>query len=350
MLDTEESVYCLVESGAGSERIYFSDKKNKEWLPLCSKPNCMHEGDSCNSVLEGETMMTMWLYGRSIYYCVLDRLAFETVPVLYRMRLDGSEHEMLYRIPFPEDEAYSESGWSWLFHNRYAIISFFGAYQGADGGDQISRKLFVIDLSDGEYEAKPFEIHSSDERASALGYVIAGRDNYIYSVILPNDDNVLYRTDLETGERIEVGVLPVVPELYDCTLEGDNLIMCDGWDTGAIYEVSLETGQTHVLAQADNRSQLWHRYYKGKVYGAHYGLEGSLFATGVYELDGTPIQIVDGSVYEKHIIMKYMLGDLAFGFESEHGDRVDEPPRYYLDLTQVGTDDLLWREWGTQEP
>ena len=348
IFETDDAVYFLTPREDG--QIRFSDKNNKEWLPLCSKPNCMHEGDSCDSVLEGDAHGRMWLYGRSIYYCVSDSSAFETVPVLYRMRLDGSAHERLCSIPFPEDEAYTESGWSWLFHNKYVVISFRGGYVNESSEVSKGRKFYIVDLSDESFTAKPFDIHSPDERSSALGYVIAGRDNYLYSVILPNEDNVLYRTDLETGERIEIGVLPVVPELFDCTLEGDSLIMCDGWDTGAIYEFSLVTGETRVLAQADNRSQLWYRYYKGKVYGAHHGVEGAPFATGVYELDGTPIQIVDGSVYGKDIMMNYMLGDLAFGYDPSEGDQASEPPRYYLDLTKVGTDDFVWKEWGSGEP
>lgn len=347
IFETDDAVYFLTPRGDG--QIWFSDKTNKEWLPLCCKPNCMHKDDSCDSMLEGRAFGRMWLCGSYIYYSILDSGSVEYSPELWRMRLDGSAHEMICKVPFPNDEPYSEASWNWLFHNRYAIISFSGRYANKDS-EFIKSQYFIIDLADDDCIIRPYEIHSLDERSSYLGYSLAGRDNYIYSVILPNEDNVLYRTDLETGERIEIGVLPVVPELYDCTLEGDSLIMCDGWDTGAIYEVSLVTGETRVLAQADNRSQLWHRYYKGKVYGAHDGYDGSLFATGVYELDGTPIQIVDGSVYGKDIIMNYMLGDLAFGFESEHGDRVDEPPRYYLDLTQVGTDDFYWREWGTQEP
>ena len=345
VFDTEDSVYYLVLPDHGSERVYVSDKVNKDWLPLCSKPNCTHADESCDSVVEGSAMSKMWLCGNSIYYIVLGSRAVDDSPALWRMRLDGSAHELLLRIPLPDDEAYSEHGWSWMFHNKYAILTFRGGYEGP-GGEMISvGKYFIIDLGGDRLEVKPLEIRSDGESSSYLGTMIAGRGNFIYSVILPNGDNILYRTDLETGERIEVGVLPVVPELFDCTLEGDRLIMCDGWDSGAIYEFSLETGETKVLAQAAPRTQLWHRYYKGRVYGAHYGLEGSPFATGVFELDGSPIQILDGSTYEKHMMLSFMVGDLAFGYVSGE-DYIRKPPEYYLDLTKVGTEEFRWRKWG----
>ena len=344
IFETDDSVYYLASSSPSSAKIYVSDKENKEWLPLCRKPNCLHKWTDCDAILEGDVFEKIWLYDSYIYYISMAD-DYEGTLSLWRMRLDGSAHEMLMEIPAPEDENYTEGGWSWMFHNRYAIVTFRGGYLGT-GGELISvGKYFIIDLGSDGFEVKPLDLRAEDGTPAHLGKAVAGKKNILYSFIEDNETCTLYRTDLETGVRSSIGVLPFAPWLYACTLEGNRLIMCDGWDSGAIYEFSLETGETKVLAQAAPRTQLWHRYYKGRVYGAHYGLEGSPFATGVFELDGSPIQILDGSTYEKHMMFSFMVGDLAFGYVSGD-DYVRKPPEYYLDLTKVGIDEFRWMKWG----
>ncbi|MBR3383547.1 MAG: hypothetical protein IKG85_11015 [Clostridia bacterium] len=342
---TEDSVYYLASDGPSGGRILFSDKQNKGWLPLCSKPNCTHDSPDCDSYIEGDAFGRIWLYGRHIYYIVTDDDGSGSLS-LWRMKLDGGAHERLRGISAPEDHVYNGWRWTWSFHNKYAILSFSGDALDDEGKENIFYGWFVIDLGDRELKLRPLELIDDEGRPGSLGVPVAGKDRYLYSFSTENENEVLYRTDLETGEQKRIGVLPFAPMLHDCTLEGDSLIMCDGWDTGAIYEFSLVTGETRVLAQAEDRSRLWYRYYKGKVYGAHHGVEGAPFATGVYELDGTPIQIVDGSVYGKPIMMNYCVGDLAFGYDTDEGDNGNEPPRYYLDLTEVGTEAFTWRKWG----
>ena len=101
--------------------VYFSDKEYKEWMPLCSRPDCMHNNKDCNAVLEDCASLKMWLYGDHIYYMLNEGESAAMVPELWRMKLDGTDHERLKvpKLTLDGDAEYDGYSSGIRFHNAF---------------------------------------------------------------------------------------------------------------------------------------------------------------------------------------------------------------------------------------
>lgn len=142
IFETEKAVYCVTDralpDGSMTSFMYFSDKEAHEWLPLCGRPDCMHNSESCSAMLEGNVNMKIWLYGSHIYY-----MLSSSQPVLWRMKLDGSGHEKLLAFKLPEDTEFSQYMWNWYFHGKYAIAELISV-NGGDREDERDIRRYMI--------------------------------------------------------------------------------------------------------------------------------------------------------------------------------------------------------------
>ena len=75
------------------EKIYYFDKETHEQYPVCSKPECQHNDESCTAVLGWtEYRGGIWYYADKLYL-VKDSGGYTW---LYRMDTDGSNREKLF--------------------------------------------------------------------------------------------------------------------------------------------------------------------------------------------------------------------------------------------------------------
>ena len=102
IFETDDAYYYMCDQAGGAAEggniqciIWFSDKAYKDWMPLCFKPECRHRDGKCNALCEGPTKHTFTFYGQHIYYLVTVSTEFFDEVQLWRMKLDGSEHELM---------------------------------------------------------------------------------------------------------------------------------------------------------------------------------------------------------------------------------------------------------------
>ena len=343
MLDVGNTIYYLCE-GERMQLVYFTDKTNRGWMPLCGRPDCMHKYPDCCAYIDGGgDSFKIWAYGEHIYYIVLKSALIDTAPELWRMRLDGTEHEKLLQC---SDDGlsgkYMDLQWDWLFHGRYAILTLVG--RNSPDGAEASCAYFVIDLGADE----PVQRRLGFEGYSALGYSVAGEGDILYGLTYPESGGaVVLRVDLKNGTSDELCTLPFVPGIYCCDIIGDRLYFCDGSSTGMIASVKTADGGMTLM---DNRLPVGANY---TIHGEYIISTTALSQSGspgtrIYSLDGTLINEIPYEACGADITVTRAVGGLAFGVENLYDDPYAVylfPPEWYLDLDEIGTEGFGWHRW-----
>ena len=94
--EVEMGIYRLENKG-DNYYIKYADKSDMEnWVYLCNKPNCKHDGFDCNAYIESG-FPVIWIYEDKIYFNGMNQL--------YRMNMDGSDHEKVRDLPGIEMES-----------------------------------------------------------------------------------------------------------------------------------------------------------------------------------------------------------------------------------------------------
>lgn len=121
-VNTENGYYYMTEEadelkeGSYGHHLFYVDFKTKQEVHLCNDSSCQHDTETCTAVLpmdEFESDSSLFIYQNKLYILsrpydddgsssvvvVGDKSQFETQPaVLYRMDLDGSNREIVYRF------------------------------------------------------------------------------------------------------------------------------------------------------------------------------------------------------------------------------------------------------------
>ena len=340
--------------------ICVTDKEYMDWMPLCGRPDCMHDTEDCNAWLEGPASGKIWLYGDRIY----DAFHYDGIPELWRMKLDGTDHEKMLRFSLPDPNDESAYSWNWTFHNKYLIANYM-KMEGPDGSETTT---YVVDLSARKLEQKALDAVLETGEKTYVGKCVAGKDNTVYHWQSKNVETVdpasgeaktkaitsLYKTDLETGATRKLCVLPFQPPYCNCSLEGELLYICGSTDESVILTVNTETGELTTVNTAELYSVCWYTPYHGYIIGtagktssASDGTPLENLGAFLYDLSGELICSIPYESYSAEIYILFALGDRLFGIE-----QTDEPasfdsllPTWYLDLSEIGTDALAWRRW-----
>ena len=338
LLETEETLYYLCSTPGGETRLYFSDKSNKEWLPLCGKPNCLHSTEDCESVLEGNASNKVWLYGSHIYYLV--RTEESHGPELWRMKLDGSSHEKLC-TPFENAKNTGAMySYDWYFHNKYAIVLYHTLDSEETGGQTQAYKL---ELGAKEIEAVKLEIPDG----ISLGNPVAGCGNMLFCVCGDEDEPKLVKTDLDSGETQILHELPFIPELYSCVYHDGCIIFAEGWEQGKIYRFDVENDVLEILASAEPETRRWYYPSGNYVFGSNSSRVSPFAGTEISDLSGNLVWESKPSDEIPEIGIGSMIGDYVFGYENgENRITIEHLPTWYLDIREIGTDTFGWHRWG----
>ena len=365
--ETEVSIYYVKQftdvAWIRRSVVYVSDKEYKDWMPLRGRPDCMHNDENCNAWLEGYVYSKIWLYGNHIYYVHCDNYD----PELWRMNLDGSEHEMLLVLSRPDPNSDGASSWSWTFHNKYLIAN----YRKEEGLNGYETTTYVVDLSARKLEQRKLDAYLETGEKTYVGYCVAGKDNIVYHWQSKNveiSDPVsgetrtkaitsLYKTDLETGATSKLCILPFQPFFGDSSLEGDLLYFCESTDENIILTVNTETGELTTVNTAELYSVCWVTPYHGYIFGtidrkssAPDGTPFENLGTFIYDLSGELVCSIPYESYSADIYILFALGDRLFGVErTDDREAVTSLfPTWYLDLSEMGTEVFGWHRWSEE--
>ena len=340
LFEIDEAVYCLSGDAQSGEVLYFSDKEYKCWMPLCSKPDCSHRTQDCNARFEGQLLGGVWLWGQNIYYTIADT-ADVVHPQLWRMELDGSKHQIVLKFDLtPKEGRLPSESSDCFFHDRYAVLS----YTGTDA--EVTKQYhWIADLSVDPPELK--ELVLQDERGEAYPYFlnpVLGKDDML---ILSHLDKELYIVDLAGGTIKHLCELPFYLSRKHCTISGNDLILCDGFNEGLIASVDVETGTLTTVNCAEPQTKQWYYPYKQYIFGSNGSTVPSLWQTEIYDLNGELIVHIPHEDYkDKSLWIVTMVGDYVFGYEPRNGIlNTGDLPLWYLDICDIGTDKLAWRRW-----
>ena len=66
-----------------------------------------------------------------------------------------------------------------------------------------------------------------------------------------------------------------------------------------------------------------------------------------YDIEGSPLAVIEYGEGAEPIQLDYncFIGDYLFGLLSTTGLGIVTEPTWYLDLNDIGTDNLMWRRW-----
>ena len=349
LFETDTSIYylCFGRSYGVPAKLYVSDKEYKDWMPLCAKPNCLHNNYDCNSCLEGY-LNSVWLYGRNFYY-VTDSL--EGTPVdclqLWKMDLDGSNHEMLTKLDYrsKEDKAKYNNFCGCLFHNKYMIAEYSGNVMQVNDEPKIDYCMYLVDLDDPtQAERLTFAVEGGED-LNVL-YIECAVGDILYCRCGASDPNV-FRCDLSDRTAVKLCTLPFTPFANSCGLHDGKLYFADPLFSKLLVSIDTETGELVTVKENENLEDMWGCPFGDYIFGAmRKGSDFPISGTAVYDYNGDLIQEIPVSAYdERELSIYYALGDYIFGYEDVNGWETTSTPKWYLRVSDVGTDNFMWRRW-----
>ena len=342
IFETEESVYYLCSTADNDYQLFFSDKRDKEWLPLSGKPNCPHTTEDCSSMLEGDASNKVWLYGEHIYYLIGTDIDGTSALELWRMELDGSAHDKLCAYFEDRENTGAAYAYEWYFHNKYAVVMYH-LMDLERGG--FTTETYRIDLS--SKDLKPVRLDIPEE--ISLGNPIAGKGSDLYCVC-GTEGHELIKADLDAGSAQLLCTLPFEPDLFSCMLKDGSLIFAEGWELGKILRVDTESGMLSTIASAEPQTRRWYYPYGDYIFGSNTSSVPSLAGTEVSDLSGNLVIELPHSEGEADITISKIIGDFVFGYE--RGAANYDPtalPGWYLDIKELGTDSFGWHRWATDD-
>lgn len=357
------TIYCITNpTGSGTAKIMFTDEEYRDWMPLCGRPDCAHRDRSCNSYLEGNSSPSMCVIGEYIYYIITpvfsvgEQAAVEDMlPQLWRMRPDGTEHELVLVFKPESLEFLNAGGFETKFIGTYAVFSYYETQYAGSMGEAQDRRHIAVDLR----ESKPVQRTVDIEET----HPIAGVGNLLYGFSLDgkSDETRIVRLDMDIGATEEICILPMEPGPVG-ELIGDTLHLFFA-DTGTIVNVNVTTGEFTVREKVIPVNNLYVEYGETTVTYAQFFLEhgGWIFTdelndereptgTLIYDLDGNLFARLDHPEGEKPIMVRAMIGDCVFGYTFTtknlfYSARTMQTPEWYFKLGDIGTDELTWRRW-----
>lgn len=362
-LETGDSIYYVVSpmGVTGRPVVYVSDRELHDWMPLCARPDCMHRTSDCNAWFEGTGNCILTVCGEYIYYMfepvhglyeyVPDEDMFEQV---WRMKLDGSEHELAAKF-FPEDGGVpGMSSASYSLLGNYAILEWLHSY-----GEDLSSaetEYYVIDLAADEPQQKKVVFEGLEGLVHPL--LLAGRGSTVYGAIgvLDGEDpepstlgTKILKIDLEACEAEELAFLENTKGFLSGELIGEKLCVIDG-ETGDFFAIDTETGETErrggLLPGREGRS-FW--FFGSFFFGTEWDEEGTK-ASVVYDMNGDLLHRIEYASPEEAVLYGRMVGDIVFGYSCDPTDKAFErqymrPPDMYLDMREIGTERFGWHEF-----
>ena len=376
VLETEDTVFYLCNN-----IMYFSDKEYKDFMPLCGRPDCKHNGRDCDAYIDAAG--GFWIYGDHIWYASynLEGRDPDSVrlkqPSLWRMRLDGSQHKEVMDIEIPDlGFTPARTRWGFTAFDKYFCFSYT-AYKYETDRDYYYSEGYIT-LDDLNYVENVREHRDGDyqnSEADLSGSAIFSDGSLVYELNCvrtgPEISDRYYRLvtwDIEKNEYTHIGTFEDQPAI----LEG--LIMPK--DGGFIYMpyltaenkksirfLDLETGEDIATAEGDldtlRVSQFdWKNGWLCGVYRDP-GLDPKNSGFYVYDAEGHILEIAtcEGLPEETMYLDVFLQTDSYFFAaplpHDEDGnvkalDSASTIPTWYIDKSEIGTGNLAWHRWAPE--
>ena len=153
----------------------YYDNNSDSAIPLCGRPECLHDDRDCNAYCGYDDVLTIQFYNGKLYYVT------EGLDVMV-MECDGSKHRLIYNLfdaEFPRSNTY------WYFHHGYLIVR--GDYNYISNGDpQCRREIRAYSL---EEEKDYISIYKEDVSLSEQRLYMAQQpqEEHLYIVTCKKD-------------------------------------------------------------------------------------------------------------------------------------------------------------------
>ena len=368
IVETDDSVFLICNG-----YLYFSDREYHDFMPLCPRPDCMHNDDDCDARLD--TKNGIWLYGNYIWYVTNERGILDDAnkdPLwLCRTRIDGTKHERV--LCFYEgdyDFTVQVNSWIYFYSNRYLYASH-SARARLEPGAQEARaeiELYIIDL-------ETLEMRTAKSNELGFSSVVWGDGDLVYGIGTedvedPDYDGeqtlatgyrkTLLVHDLKNDELKRIGFLDGrgFLDMYSgcCGLYGSEFRYLR-WDrdadTNNLWAMDIETGECRlVLSKPVSEFRALVYDWTNNVYFASskrpgeegfyaYSLDGTELVSIPY--DGMPRDFLEGQVMfqtDSYIFLCPKPEADSDGFSVTY-----TIPTWYLDKRELGTEGFGWKRW-----
>ena len=346
LIEVEDTFYYTF--GTTSGNIYFSDMQQKDWMPLCFRPDCTHRKSDCNGHLEGRNGSTIWPYGEHIYYVVRET---NTSPQLWRMKLDGSDHErILVFNQSKEDNTYDEYTWSFAFHNKYVFAIFSGSNEALrnSGGRGFDTLVYIVDMS----ADKP-EMELTDLKWE-VGSPVCGCGDTVYCLNSVNNNSIT-KVDLASGKAETLCELPRYPDA-GLVLKGDRLYTVFYPMDRKFAYIDVNTGELTEICPLEHNVKyvLTDDYVVGSGSWSPNGKDAPVVNTDgtfIYDYEGNLVQHIPYERYEMNMLVYCSSGNYVFAYDGSDltQSNTTQPPTWYLDLRELGSEDMTWHKWAPED-
>lgn len=248
------SLGTFVEISSGSyysdgEYIYYTDNDNTQYIKLCGKPDCSHNDVGCNAYIES---YVIGCYEDHIYWVNL----FEDGRpgyALYRMNLDGTDHEIVYTLTSEQN-----SGCSYKIHNGYL---FYKLRIRSTDSTIISDILYKRSL---EPDSTPKEICRPDEIGEFITFIPT--KNNLFIPVFKNNEEHYYKYNIES-EELNMFIENHTNEYTICF--GDNNAYIFVSEEG-VYKISYEDCSISMECELDISGNYTLYFYKDNIFFMQY--------------------------------------------------------------------------------
>lgn len=184
------------------------DYESRSLVPLCAKPNCLHNSTDCNAVRKNDAD-SIFLYHNKLYVFDTDVEAADASATIGRVRTtitvsdtDGNNEKTLIKFDGEYEDAYS----SYIYNGSlYFVVKIHNDIDIANGGasysnaDYSENKLLMLDLSGG----KITEICSLLKGYGCITDIICMTVNKAYISTLYKEEEAKYEDYGSAEEWIE---------------------------------------------------------------------------------------------------------------------------------------------------
>ncbi|MBQ8789807.1 MAG: hypothetical protein IJZ51_00665 [Ruminiclostridium sp.] len=251
----------------GNYVLSYYDVKSGKSIPLCSKPECMHDGNQfcvATSHIREVSFGESWdaLYNGYIYRLAqlnneMDESGGSTREyVLYRSDLQGNERSFIAKLYDP----IIKNGDGTITFLSDAIFHLGKLFYTMNGDSETVGELYVLDLESGKRKQIIIpENKDGIERTDNDIFSITADGDYLYFAVMDEkkkgddviyDKTTLYRYNIKSGEIITVSALP---DIYSSFTVNNGIVYYITVDrannTFSLYSYDIENDKTTALEE-----------------------------------------------------------------------------------------------------
>ena len=253
--------YYYTESPTGKQKqtVFYYDVNTKEAIPLCAKPQCVHDGGDFCVATGGEFMVYTLFYNNYIYKLCYENADAEMYSYkLLRGDMQGNELSVV------SDIFTSPVGLQIDISNVFCHygMMFFAAKKYYE--NKPTNHIYSVNLNSGE--VKEIEIPDA-EKYERYPYMTADKD-YLYiatedEVMAPNQsgvkmdaDTVMHRYNLKTGE---IETVPDMPKIYSSFTVDNGIIYYTtvNRSDNTFSLISYDTEKKETKTLVENRQMVY---------------------------------------------------------------------------------------------